>query len=333
MHPSSAKTLTQVTDPDVVAEILRSVTMKTLVFFRAELRAPWGFRVAFPQLAIFHIVLQGQCWAKKDEDQPVCLAAGDIVIYPHAAAHEMNDPLATATRPIKELIAEHPAKDHRWCYGGGGAVTTMLCGAFQLSDPKLNLLDMLLPPVVHIKSESNNASVQLRTLRQCIEAELEVASPGRQAIVTRLAEAFLLRATRDYMLSSSNGETGLAAIVRDPSIGRAVGLIHQHPERSWTVDTLANEAGLSRSVFATRFKLRIGDSPQHYLQRCRLNKAVQLLQAPGVAIAEIANRVGYDSESSFSKWFKHFMGEAPGTYRRRISRDRLVTDPASGSKS
>ena len=330
MNPSSGESLTRVTGPDLVAEILRSVTMKTIVFCRAELRAPWGFRVAFPQVAIFHIVLQGRCWVSKDGAQPICLVAGDTIVFPNADAHEMNDHPDTPRRPIQELIAEHPMKEHRWRYGGAGPVTTMLCGGFQLSDPKLNLLDMLLPPVLHITSGSDDASMQLRTLCQCIEAELEVTRPGKEAIVTRLAEVFLLRATRDYLLSSPSGEKGLAAILRDPAIARVLGLIHQYPERSWTVDTLANEAGLSRSAFATRFKVRIGDSPQHYLQRCRLNKAVHFLQTPGVAIAEIASRVGYDSESSFSKWFKHFMGEAPGAYRRRTSSGRPIGDAATG---
>jgi hypothetical protein len=133
----------------------------------------------------------------------------------------------------------------------------MLCGAFQLDDPKLNLLSVLLPPLLHIKTGTGTTSPQLRALIGCIETELKVSQPGEQAIVTRMAEAFLLRAIRDFVLSSSNGAQGLPAILRDRSIGRVLGLIHQQPEQAWTVASLADAANLSGSGFAARFRMRV----------------------------------------------------------------------------
>jgi AraC-like DNA-binding protein len=91
----------------------------------------------------------------------------------------------------------------------------------------------------------------------------------------------LLRAIRDYVLSSTNGDHGLPAILRDPSIGRALGALHQRPENAWTVASLADEANLSRSGFAARFRVRVGTTPQRYLQRYRFSKALQLLQKHG----------------------------------------------------
>jgi AraC-like DNA-binding protein len=191
----------------------------------------------------------------------------------------------------------------------------MLCGAFQLDDPKLNLLGVLLPPLLHIKTGTGATSPQLRALIGCIETELKVSQPGEQAIVTRMAEAFLLRAVRDFVLSSSNGAQGLPAILRDRSIGRVLGLIHQQPEQAWTVASLADAANLSASGFAARFRMRVGNTPQRYLQRYGFSKAVQLLQNSDARIYDIARRVGYDSKSSFSEAFKRPMGKAPGAYR------------------
>jgi AraC-like DNA-binding protein len=290
--------------------------MKTIVFGRAVLRAPWGLHVDLPGRAVFHIVLQGRCWLSVNDANPGHLTVGDVVLFPRADAHDMNDHPATPTRPITELLIKHPmTPDRRFCYGGRGSLTTLLCGAFELYDQELDLLGMLLPPFLNIRGGRGNTSDQLRTLTQCIEAELKASRPGEQAIVTRMAEAFLLRAIRDYVLSSSNGEHGLPAILRDRSIGRVLGLIHRRPEHSWTVSTLADEANLSRSSFAARFKMRVGAAPQQYLQRYRFSKAVQLLRTTDAKIYEIARRVGYDSESSFSKAFKRLMGEAPGAYR------------------
>ena len=207
-----------------------------------------------------------------------------------------------------------PTPDRRFCYGGRGSLTALLCGAFQFDHPKLNILGALLPPLLHIKGR-DNSSAQLRALTQCIDEELNVSRPGEQAIITRMAEALLFRGIRDYVLSSSNGECGLLAILRDRSIARAIGLIHRSPEQAWTVDSLADEVNMSRSAFAVRFKMRVGTTPHHYLQRHRFTKAVHLLQTTDAKIYEIARRVGYDSEFSFGKAFKRSMGKAPGAYR------------------
>jgi transcriptional regulator GlxA family with amidase domain len=176
------------------------------------------------------------------------------------------------------------------------------------------LMGALLPPLVHIPSSGNRASAQ-RALTRCIETELKVSRPGEQAIVTRMAEAFLLRAIRDYVLTRSNGDRGLSGILRDQPIARVLGSMHRRPEHPWTVDALAHEANLSRSAFAARFKARVGATPQSYLQRYRFTKAIQLLQTTGAKINEVAQRVGYDSESSFSKAFKRRIGKSPGAYR------------------
>jgi len=315
MQISGIKLLTNFADRDLVTDILRSVTLKTVVFGRAELRAPWGLHVDLPGRAVFHIVLRGDCWLNPNGANSIQLTCGDTILFPQADAHDMSDHPATTIRPLQELLINHPmTPDRRFCYGGRGAQTTMICGAFQLDDPKLNLMGVLLPPFLHIRSRGDRASAQLRALTQCIETELEISRPGEQATVTRMAEAFLLRAIRDHVLTSSNGDHGLPAILRDPAIARVLGLIHERPEHPWTVDALANEANLSRSGFAVRFKMRVGATPQTYLQRYRFSRAVQLLQT-NAKIYEIAQRVGYDSESSFSKAFKRLMGKSPGAYR------------------
>src|SRR5580700_7128008 len=197
MKPSGIRLLTNFADQDLVAEILRSVTMKTVVFGRAVLRAPWGLHVDLPGKAVFHIVLQGRCWLSVDGTVPTHLTEGDIALFPRADAHDMNDHPATPRRPITELLIKHPmTPDRRFCYGGRGPLTTLLCGAFELDDPALNLLGCCYPLSLTFGGR-RNGSAQLRTLTQCIEAELKVFRPGEQAMVTRMAEVLLLRAVRD----------------------------------------------------------------------------------------------------------------------------------------
>jgi len=319
MKISGIKLLTNFEGQDLVTEVLRSVNMTTVVFGRAVLRAPWGLRVDLPGRAVFHIVLRGRCWTSVNGDSPVPLAYGDTVVFPRADAHDLTDRPGVSIRPITELLVKHPmTPDRRFCYGGKGALTILLCGAFQLDDPRFNLLGDLLPPFLHIRSKGDDTSSQLRALSKCIEAELKVSRPGGQAIVTRMAETFLLNAIRDFVLGTVDGERGLPAILRDQSIGRALGVIHQRPEHPWTVDTLAKEAHLSRSAFAARFKSRVGDTSQSYLQRFRFAKALKLLQTTDFKIDDIAGRVGYASEPAFSRAFKRVMGATPGSFRARV---------------
>jgi AraC-like DNA-binding protein len=305
------------TGHDLVAEILRSISIRTVVFGRAVLRAPWGLRVDLPGRAVFHVVLRGKCWVSVNSDKPLRLAYGDTVVFPCADAHDLSNQPSIPPRPITELLVKHPmTSDRRFCYGGEGAQTVLLCGAFQLDDPKLNLLGVLLPPFLYIKGKGNETSSQLGPLTKSIETELKVSRPGGQAIVARMTEAFLLQAIRDYVLSSTNGGHGLTAILRDECIGRVLRSIHQRPGYRWTVSSLAREANLSRSAFAARFKTRVGVTPQQYLQKHRLGKAIELLRTTDAKLFDIAHRVGYDSEPSFSKAFKRATGASPGSFRQ-----------------
>lgn len=238
------------------------------------------------------------------------------MLFPHADAHDMNDCPDTKIQPLQDLLITHPmTEDRRFCYGGRGPLTVMICGAFRLDDPEFNLLGVLLPRLLHIESNGAETTAQLRLLLSCIEAELRVSQPGGEAIVTRMAEAFMLQAIRDYVLSSAENGHGLRAVLRDPALARVLSLIHQRPEHPWTVGSLADAANLSRSGFAARFKTQVGATPQRYVQRYRFSRAVELLRTTDAKIAEIAQRMGYGSESSFSKAFKRITGKTPGACR------------------
>ena len=302
---------------DLVTEILRSISIQTVVFGRAVLGAPWALRVDLPGRAVFHVVLRGHCWVKADNEKPLRLVHGDTVLFPRADAHDLSNEPGVPSRPITELLVKHPmTSDRRFCYGGEGKLTVLLCGAFQLDSPKLNMLEILLPPFLYIRCKGNETSTQLGPLTECVETELKVSRPGGQAIVARMTEAFLLQTIRDNMLSSTNEERGLMGILRDNSIGRALRSIHQRPEFRWSVSTLGREANLSRSAFAARFKMRVGLTPQEYLHRYRCGKALQLLRNTEAKIHDIAHCVGYASEPSFSKAFKRATGASPGSFRK-----------------
>ena len=135
-------------------------------------------------------------------------------------------------------------------------------------------------------------------------------------IVSRLADILFIQALRSWMESTVGDGEGWLAALRDPPIGMALGHIHQAPGEDWTVASLAAQVGMSRSAFSARFTAMVGKPPLHYLTRWRMQLAGDLLADDGMSISEIAERVGYQSESPFSKAFKQHTGMAPGAYRR-----------------
>jgi AraC-like DNA-binding protein len=163
---------------------------------------------------------------------------------------------------------------------------------------------------------SSAAGTWLETTLRYTIAEAMDASPGRGGILPRLAELLFVDVIRHYMQQLPEGETGWLAAIRDPQVGRALQLIHAEPTRSWTVDTLASRAALSRSSLAERFARLVGETPIRYHARWRVQLAKQLLRQPHKTVAEVASEVGFESEAAFSRAFKRLTGEPPSAWRR-----------------
>src|SRR5262249_28723539 len=105
---------------------------------------------------------------------------------------------------------------------------------------------------------------------------------------------------------------------RDAQVGMALGAIHRDPARRWTIAELAREAGVSRSILAERFTYYLGEPPIAYLTRWRLQLAAELLRTSNNSVAEIAYKVGYESEASFNRAFKREFSSPPARFRSEM---------------
>jgi AraC-like DNA-binding protein len=121
----------------------------------------------------------------------------------------------------------------------------------------------------------------------------------------------------------STGNSGWLAGLNDPHVGRALGLVHADPARGWTVEELARESGISRAALAKRFAELVGDTPMQYLAGWRMHLARSLLRESNIGVAQLAARVGYESEAAFSRAFRRAVGLPPATWR-----DANAADPA-----
>jgi transcriptional regulator GlxA family with amidase domain len=142
------------------------------------------------------------------------------------------------------------------------------------------------------------------------------ASPGGETVITRLADILVIQAIRSWIQCDPAAQTGWLGALQDAQIGRAIALIHRDPARFWTVASLAGEVAMSRSAFAARFTELVGEPATHYVARWRMHVALTWLKEEDTAMAEVAARLGYQSEAAFSRAFKRFLGFSPGAARR-----------------
>ncbi|GLX41340.1 AraC family transcriptional regulator [Streptomyces roseochromogenus] len=285
--------------------------------------APWGQEFAsVPGSAAFQVVLQGSCWLQSSDAEPVQLGPGDVVFLPHGAGHTLADSperlvTAPACGPDDHERYDAYASDSVDRSAGGGPVTIVLCGAYQLDPLRAHPLLLTLPDLIHLPAQSGRRP-ELRSAVQLLAAELEHPRLGTDAVVPALLDTLLLYILRIWFdgQPARGTTTGWTAALNDPPVTAALHAIHQDPAAPWTVAKLAAEAGLSRAPFARRFATLIGQPPLGYLTWWRMTTAARLLRATDAPLRSIAAQVGYTSEFAFANAFKRTHGTAPGAYRR-----------------
>ena len=159
-----------------------------------------------------------------------------------------------------------------------------------------------------------NAPTLHRALVRLVGEETAHRRSGRDLVLTRLVEVLLIEALR-----STPGEgtpPGLLRGLADARLAAAMRHMHGDPARSWTVDQLAKKAALSRSAFFERFTRAVGLPPMEYLLGWRMAVAKNLLRGHDIKLAEVAERVGYGSASTFSTAFNRHVGQSPSRYVR-----------------
>ena len=299
------------------AELFRGIRLRSTVYFRPELRSPWGIGIA-NRGAIFHIVVRGSCLLQVDGvADPVTLSAGDFVVITRGDAHTMRDARPTQVADVYDLAKQHKVdRNGMFRCGGKGPLTRLVCGGMQFENGVTNPLLAVLPSLLHVKATKQVGRTWLRlTLKHVLE-ELNSSGAGAAEVVTRLADILFIQAVRAYFEENADSaEFGWLAAVRDEQIGKALALLHAHPTVAWTIASLARRVALSRSAFADKFTELIGEPPLRYLTRLRINAAAQRLRANHDKLKTIAAAAGYESVTAFTRAFRRHMGMTPGEYR------------------
>ena len=302
---------------DALSPILRSMRLSSGLISRGHFSEPWAVHSEGAPFAIFHAVVEGSCEAKRDADLVgTRLEQGELVLFTRGDAHTVSDGRCTRARSITGLPSRDVGGVAVVEHGGGGDRSRILCGRFHL-DHAAATLEELLPPVIVIRKQQSRMVEWLDTTMGLISFELDHRRQGSDEILTRLTDILFVQVLRAYALSLQPGEGGWLGAAHDPRIAKALALMHDQVSEAWTAELLARRVAMSRSAFYARFTELVGETPSKYLTRWRMRVAMDLMRGTEeLSTWELAERVGYSSEDSFSRAFKRTLGVSPSAWRR-----------------
>lgn len=315
---------------DALSDVLRAVRLTGATFFDVVASDPWvaesppnslilsKILPGAEHLIAYHVVTDGCLFTNLVGGKPVPAKAGEVIVYTKGDPHVLSSAAGMRADPCAptalDLAADKPLPFFL-NYGGGGRTTAkFVCGFLACDARPFNPLLDALPPFIKIGDDHGGESPWLSQFIGLAMSESAGKRAGSESVLAKLSELMFIEVVRRHIAAMPAEQSGWLAGLRDASIGRCLSLMHASPARNWTIDTLAKEVGLSRSVLAERFTALVGMPPMQYLAKWRMQIASGLLSG-GANIARIAAETGYGSEASFSRAFKKLVGVPPSAWR------------------
>lgn len=314
---------------DPLSDVLRSVRLGGGLFLESHFTAPWSIatRIGIDECAPFfpnltqvigyHVVLSGRMIVSLYESPPIEVHAGEIVLLPRNDPHTMAS--AAGLPPVSTAGLIRQSADGglaRIEHGGGCELSHVVCGFLGTEDgfnPLLAALPRLLTlDIVHAASRNWIESSVRFAAEKLVQGQLASSS-----VMAKLSEVLLVEAVREYATSLGGNAQGWLKGLTDPKIGRALACVHADLAAPWTAEALASEVAMSRSAFMDRFANLVGMPPMRYLTVWRLDTAKRHLTETRMSVAQIAHKVGYETEEGFRRAFRREFDMSPAEWRGR----------------
>ena len=298
---------------DPLSDVLSLLKPRSYMFRGFDVGGDWSVQFPRHEGIKSYAVVSGRCWLSVEGvADAVRLETGDCFLLPRGRPFRLASDLALAPVDANAFFSAAPDGAIATCNGGGDFFG--VGGYFAFAGEHAGILLSVLPPIVHIRKESDKAA--LRWSMEQMMRELREPQPGGFLIAQHLAHMMLVQALRLHLTEGLQGGVGWLFALADRQMGAAIHAMHADPAHRWTLQGLAERAGMSRSTFALKFKATVGDSPMDYLTRWRMLLAGDRLENSGDSISAIALSLGYESESAFGTAFKRVMGCSPRQYGR-----------------
>jgi len=300
-----------------MSDLLQSVRLLHADFAVINVAQARGFALHNRRSVTLHLVLNGTLLFEfPDVDEVLEVSAGQYIFAPTGFRHRFGSTASATIETIEHFAEQHSLdRPHILSAENPRTVATLLSAAIEIDPTRHETLVRLIPEIRAYRKRNGPTLFDGRALLNLDGIHDLVDQPGASAVLLMLAEMLLANATRLSLLPGVSPADGIAT-PDSPQIAIVLRLIHEHPERHWSVAELAREAGMSRTVFAEAFHDRLGETPIHYLKRVRMDRAKALLRDGARSLPEIAHLSGYDSEAAFARAFKRDFGATPGRFRR-----------------
>ncbi len=322
---------------DALSDVLKTVRLTGATFFDVVAKAPWvaeqpSREMVLPKilpgaehLIAYHVIIEGRCFANIVGKEPIALEAGEVIVFTKGDPHVMSSSPGMRADPVSPGALDAATASQLPFfinYGGDGPPTAKLvCGFLACDAQPFNPLLDNLPPVIKAGNSQGSDSRWLGQFIRLATIESADKRAGGESVLARLSELMFIEVVRRHLEALPAEQAGWLAGLRDPFVGKALSLMHGAPARNWTIEELARDVGLSRSVLAERFADLVGMPPMHYLAKWRMQIASGLLGGGSASIAAVAAEIGYGSEAAFSRAFKKMVGVPPSDWRRRLGHD------------
>ena len=306
---------------DILDDILKTLDMRGALYFRTDFNGDWGTTVPdFEQAARFHLVVQGICHVTFPSGDHIQLSAGDLVLIPNGTTHVLSNSGLVDAPPLEKTLEDVGYDGSGVLTVGTGnpsAATQMICGHFTFRKGAEHPMLSNLPEYIHVTGADRANEPWLDDALRLVGQRMFSGDAGSTATVTRLSEIVFIELIKSKLVQSDDNQALLSAL-KDPNISQALNAIHQQTGEQWTVDSLAQHIGMSRSRFSDRFSQLMGVGPMRYLANWRLQKALVMLDEERSSVQQIALLSGYQSTAAFTRAFANKFGSPPTAYRRQM---------------
>lgn len=300
---------------DPLTDMLRGLRLDGVDYGRFQMKEPWGLFFPAQQAARFHFVAGRGCWLLTPAKEWVRIEPGDAVLLPRGAEHTLASKPDAAAVPLCQCSFQKVCENIFATSGGGeGELTLLFSGSMTFNVDGLHPLLRMMPDLMQVHALAVNEP-RIPDLLKTMACEVALDRVGAGGILARLADVVAASVIRSWVESGCGDASGWIAAAHDPDIGRVLAAIHLKPSENWTVAALAKVMRASRSAFAERFTRVVGETPLRYVAQVRMHQARQWLARDKMRIGVVAQRLGYDSEASFSRAFKRVIGLAPSHVR------------------
>lgn len=301
---------------DLLSDILQDAGLRRRVLGLCAIPSDMALRFPCEKSIGLHVVVQGPVHVHAPMlAQPLALASGDVAFMARGCEHALTvGPSRAGLR--QQTVTLEPG------FQETDGSSMVVGGAYQLWNTPLHPLFAELPTWTVLRADARPRLGPLALAAGLMEQEIRGAEPGTDTIVQALLDMVFTYALREIAAERGQSGHGWSHAVRDPQVRRALNLMHERSAHPWTLEELAQQAGLSRTALAERFRRAMGDTPLNHLRVLRMQRAMRLLAETEHRLEVVAAEVGYQDAFSFSKVFKRTVGVSPKDFRLQDAADR-----------